>query len=174
MGGITKRVARCSDREGYWWIKTTCKVDCLQHEIAKVWYDITGDSYIVFCEDVFSPAGAAVYLAKYLMKGFGGYRGEMEERGFKRRWSRSRNWPKADVSLEGTVNDRWFSTEFWIEDGVGGAYARESAKASEGHALLNRVGPRELLEYESRMIRKKLLAQVEGSKIWDSRYTESG
>ena len=65
---------------------------CAAHELSAVWHSVTGDSYIVDVVPVFGPAGAASYMAKYLLKDML-VRGRMEAAGFHRRWSSSRGWP---------------------------------------------------------------------------------
>lgn len=47
------------------------RCECLSHVASRLWYSVTGDSYIVHAMPIHGPAGAAVYLAKYMMKGFG-------------------------------------------------------------------------------------------------------
>ena len=52
------------------WYGKNCSVDCAQHELAKVWNEVTGDSYVVHVAPGFDSKGVAGYLAKYLLKDF--------------------------------------------------------------------------------------------------------
>lgn len=80
--------------------------ECVQHELARLWLDITGDSNVVHVSDIMSPAGAAGYVAKYLAKTL--LSNDLEALGYTRRWSRSRDWPgDAEVRLKGTVDSVW-------------------------------------------------------------------
>ncbi len=69
----------------------TC--ECYSHEMSRVWYSITGDSYICHVTPVTSHKSSGSYLAKYMMK-------KPEDRMYleavyqvKRRFSSSRGWP---------------------------------------------------------------------------------
>ncbi len=68
----------------------TC--DCLSHRMARPWYQVTGDSYIIHAEGVGTPGDAGRYMAKYLTKTFG-MESRLEVLGMTRRWSTSRGWP---------------------------------------------------------------------------------
>ena len=93
-GPTTARKATCrSPQERYRaWMKRTCKVDCLEHQISSLWQGVTSDSFVVDVSVVRDPARCAGYLAKYLSKGFRD-RETLEALGFSRRWSCSRGWP---------------------------------------------------------------------------------
>lgn len=113
----------------------TCQ--CLSHELARQWRAITGDSYIVHTTPVVGANGAAGYLGGYLEKG-GASIEELRARGFKRRWSKSRNWPAGDrMRLEATVKKEWVRVEW--NAGIIGQYLHELAEEEE-NPLLNRVG----------------------------------
>ncbi len=86
--------------------------DCLAHSIARHWYAVTGDSYIVHTTPVVGARGAASYMAKYLVKTFG-----QEDRakalGMRRRWSSSRGWPgAARQRLAPTLTKDWYERVF--------------------------------------------------------------
>ncbi len=68
----------------------TCS--CLSHKMGRAWSGVTkGESWIVFGVPVYSGAGAASYLAKYISKDLGGTRyGAL---GMGRRFSKSNGWP---------------------------------------------------------------------------------
>ncbi len=62
-------------------------------------------SFIVKAIKVQSAHKAAGYMAKYMVKAFYDHRLQLEQMGFLRRFSRSRNWPSpAPLHLEGLVN----------------------------------------------------------------------
>lgn len=66
--------------------------NCLSHTLARVWYAVTKDSWMVHVMPVLGAAGAAAYLGKYMVKNMM-YRKDLEDAGFTRRWSSSRGWP---------------------------------------------------------------------------------
>lgn len=65
--------------------------ECMAHSLARPWKEVTGDTFIVDAERVWSPPKAAAYLAKYMFKEFD--RARAEALGMARRWSTSRGWP---------------------------------------------------------------------------------
>lgn len=65
--------------------------ECVAHRVAREWYGLTGDSYIVHANWVTSAVKGANYLAKYLGKEFDVPRAAAL--GMARRWSSSRDWP---------------------------------------------------------------------------------
>lgn len=152
VGGIGDRKVTCHRPRD-----PVCRYDCVQHEWAALWYSITG-SYIVDVKPVMGAVGASVYLTNYMKKGMM-HHDELEELGFVRRWSRSRNWPDGALALRGSVEDRWERSEF-ISGGLGAsAQAEIEAVVSEGNFLLDIVGPRELLELYAGNRKKALLSQ---------------
>lgn len=107
MGGLSKKYRRCKTVYKRW--RGSCQ--CLEHQISKLWLDITGDSHVVDVRVVIGAIGAASYLAKYLGKQIveGSVRDELEKRGYIRRYSRSRNWRGGyKMQRRGTVEDSWF------------------------------------------------------------------
>ncbi len=88
----------------------TC--DCLAHSIARHWYAVTGDSYIIHTTPVLGAGGAAAYMAKYLSKTFGN-EGRLKALGMRRRWSSARGWPGAGRQrLSPTVHEGWYERIF--------------------------------------------------------------
>ncbi len=103
-----KDTCRTSSRNRKAWMEKVCSANCLEHDLARTWYDITGDSFIVDCQIVRSVAGTAGYVQKYMSKSFQGERAAMESLGFGRRWSASRNWPRCrPIQLQGTEWEAW-------------------------------------------------------------------
>lgn len=97
------------------WMQSTCGKrtdsdgDCAEHSIARHWFDITGASFVVDCQDVRSPNGIAYYLQKYFAKTFED-RTALEALGYSRRWSSSKNWPRVErLHLAGT-DTGWHKT----------------------------------------------------------------
>lgn len=147
VGGIGNRVACCeSDRLACYhgWnqkrMVADCERDCIEHEWAKAWFDITGDSYIVNSKPILGAYGAGAYLSKYLVKGMA-HRRVLQELGFARRWSKSRNWPAKDVlQLEGTLAQAWVHTRFGYKGWPWNADLAASAESREFNVLNKRIG----------------------------------
>lgn len=99
IGGVPG-VGRCqqtliSRKKNYkQWYEKDCLLEdeCLNHELAKTWHQVTGDSYVVDVDKVRSERGLSSYLAKYLDKSMQHWK-ELNKLGFKRRWNCSRNFP---------------------------------------------------------------------------------
>jgi hypothetical protein len=102
IGGVSG-IGRCqtstkSKKKNYkQWYEKDCLLDvlgdeCLNHELAKTWHQVTGDSYVVDVDKVRSERGLSSYLAKYLVKSMHHWK-ELNKLGFKRRWNCSRNFP---------------------------------------------------------------------------------
>lgn len=110
----------------------TC--DCLAHRFARPWKEVTGDTYIVHAERIWSPEKAAVYLCKYMFKDFDGPRAL--ELGMERRWSSSRGWP--GTGRLGLVYKDW--QLIMVHPGMRGE------EGSNDPALTEREGPAALME----------------------------
>lgn len=132
VGGVSTRVSccvgrtrtlKCGHRWNKEWALAECPRNCLEHELAKLWFAITGDSFVVDARLVLGAAGAASYLTKYLVKGMYD-RTVMENRGFSRRWSTSRNWPKPEqmqfaITMAGAWQNRqWFKYNTPLKDAL--------------------------------------------------------
>ena len=82
----------------------TCK--CLSHTLSRMWYEVTGDSWIVHAVPVVGARAGASYMAKYLYKGF--ETRDTEALGMERRWSSSRGFPYGGrLRLAQTENGGW-------------------------------------------------------------------
>jgi len=94
------------------WLDENCH--CIRHQMGRAWYGATGDSFFVGIKLVYNAYGAAAYITKYLTKTFvGSKREELEEKGFLRRISYSRNWPRGGhMKRRGTINNEWRSVGF--------------------------------------------------------------
>lgn len=89
------------------WVERKCYGGCLQHEVSEVWRAVTGDSFVVDVSQVRSRRHTASYVTNYIKKGFT-KRGELEARGFKRRYAFSENWPSMGrMQLVGTLDKEW-------------------------------------------------------------------
>lgn len=124
------------------------------HEIARHWWAITGDSYIVHGVAVVSASGAGAYIGKYLLKGY--QSGEVEgETGLSRRWSTSRGWPGNDkLRLAQTSRGGWAVKRFspghvdagrlggpdWLLEREGTDIALASKKQREARKLIKQLG----------------------------------
>ena len=103
---------------------------------------------------VVSAGGAAGYMSKYFVKSML-YRQELESAGFKRRWSRSRNWPGDQLVLLGTKEERWAKTAFAYKKGGPSERSQAAIDRSKGHPLLERVGTDLAVE----LLRRKIARQ---------------
>lgn len=99
------------------WLEEEC--ECLRHKFGRAWYKATGDSFFVGIRQVYSAIGAAAYLSKYLTKSlYGEERRILNERGFIRRVTYSRNWPRGgELKRYGTIASDWKAAGF--EPGIG-------------------------------------------------------
>ena len=125
----------CKGKAHEWgkeWREELGKCECLEHVVGAQWLETTGDSYIVAVRKVDTAGGVARYLAKYMQKSFD-QRDELEAMGFSRRYSKSRNWPVAQRSVNG--KDKWKHTEL-ITGKTGRAWRDELEKYTEGHPAL--------------------------------------
>lgn len=139
---------------GRGWRERSCV--CLEHELSRLWYGITGDSFVVDVRQILSSARAAAYTAKYVIKGMAN-RAALVRLGFHRRWSCSRNWPRAELLTRGGVTDAW--------EPVGASGSAEAEKRllekSEGHRLFDRVGSPEAMAFDKRIRDRGLKQRLE-------------
>ncbi len=173
-GGMNEDTRAACEREARYdavWRERSCV--CLEHKLSALWHDITGGrghslaecsgtcgaSYVVDAVQVVSAGGAASYLGKYLVKGLV-KRQALHRRGFARRWSSSRNWPKPVLHLKGTEDGRWWSSGF-----VGGYDAKLEAAALEDseNPLMVRVGSVEAVAFGENVVRKARLNALKGT-----------
>lgn len=129
---------KCNHRFDKAWLNEDCKANCLEHEVARRWFDVTGDSWVVDCRFVLGAKGAASYLAKYLTKASSEYR-YLKSLGFHRRWTCSRNWPRQIMS--GLECEEWRAV-IRMGGGKHGGYGAdknaEMVKEGEKHPLIKR------------------------------------
>lgn len=88
----------------------------MEHQIGRLWFEVTGDSYVVNVKEVSSAGSVASYVAKYVAKDFLVDAGR-KKLGFARAWSRSRNWPVSNLQLLATKEKRWFRVQFSATEG---------------------------------------------------------
>lgn len=109
IGMIRPDVVACKKKAKYdrEWRESAC--ECLEHMASRYWYEVTGHSYVVDARRVRGKFGIASYLSKYLVKSYGGdTRERLEDAGFLRRYSCSRNWPRgAHMKRRGTIEKSW-------------------------------------------------------------------
>lgn len=67
--------------------------DCFSHQLSRVWYDVTKDTYILHAQEVRSAGKTAAYLGKYMAKQFATREG-LIALGVKRRYSFNHRWPR--------------------------------------------------------------------------------
>lgn len=161
IGGLTGNRIDCCQRSGKncrhkrdkAWAMAHCGKDCLEHEIAKTWYKITGDSWVVDARAIRGSVGAASYLSKYLAK-------QMQDRrmltsmGFHRRWSCSRNWPSPQrLRFAVTAANGWERVSFHPATSVLRDHLLSHAKWSEGSGYATKVGEHLAYLYEAKRVK---------------------
>jgi len=95
-------------------LKAQCRQEnaCLDHLVSWMWWASTKDSFVVYCEGVVGPRGAANYISKYVTKEVINWERKARA-GFKRRWSCSQNWPRYEkLELAATTQEGWDSAVF--------------------------------------------------------------
>lgn len=147
---------RCDHHRGLEWYERSCREDCIEHELSRAWYEITGDSWVVDSRPILGARGAASYLSKYLVKAYDNRR-ELESRGFARRWSCSRNWP-APVRMQLAVTNAggWDSTNFMGAKSSMKDTLRKEVKAAINDPWAIKVGTPMAEKLEKRRVRSKL------------------
>jgi len=116
--------------------KTGCA--CIQCTLSRMWKTIQREkSWVVDVRPVYDPLGASWYLCKYLRKAmYGLQRQLMQDRGFNRRYTRSKNWAKGvEMKRLGTVKEKWRRTSF----SYGGGF-NWLIEQSKDHPLMQQVG----------------------------------
>lgn len=141
------------------------KKEMVRNEFAWHWAEAVRDRYVdvraaTWVENVLGAGGAAAYMAKYLTKNAQN-REELEAKGFLRRWSRNRNWPGGQVRLAGTVRREWRRVAFEFGQGNSQLLQKVVEKGQEGSPLLDRVGNDMAVELARRIVRRRVIRQVE-------------
>lgn len=160
VGGITSDRRDTCDKTFYKRRREVCKFDCLHCELVKVWESITG-SFVIDVRKVYASSGLANYLGKYLTKQFYNW-DQLEERGFKRRWSRSKNWPSpGPLRLLGTVLGVWrriVVVEHWYKK----SEMEALVEASKNDPLMQIVGDDLAIELGKKRRDVGLIRRLEG------------
>lgn len=129
----------------------TC--ECFSHVLARVWYEVTGDSYICFVVPVVNARGAGAYLGKYLAKSLP-VRKKLEGLGFKRRWSSSRGWPGSGrLRLK---ESNWIYHEFYP------GWSPGRPEGAEPKSMLERTGALPLLTASNESARRARFGKLKG------------
>ena len=136
----------------------------MAHVVSRLWFGITGDSWVVDAAPVAGAGRAGSYLAKYLRKGSLN-RVLLERLGFVRRWSSSRGWPGSGrVRLRQTLEGGWASSD-WTATGpreVPFVYSKSGRDLiAKGNPLLERVGPDLVMALAAKRYSKGLKAYIE-------------
>lgn len=142
------------------WPFQICGQNCLEHEIARIWYECSGDSYITQVTPITSCVGAASYLAKYIGKIMYEFT-VLESLGFGRRWAKSNNWPGAKrVRLRGTVEKQW-QKHAWTAGEMNADQRKMAEERNAESYLMERVGDEKALLMERRLQNRRKKGQVE-------------
>ncbi len=89
------------------WKQRQCSTDCLEHSLSRAWEAATADSFVVDASAIRSVNGVSWYVQKYMQKTFLSRVG-LQALGFKRRYSRSQNWPSLEsIHLAGPKGEGW-------------------------------------------------------------------
>lgn len=172
VGGLGNRKDACRQRDSRIytvdWFTGGCADDCLVHEWAKQWFDVTGESFVVDAILVHGAAGAGAYLTKYLTKGLI-KRDALMKLGFLRLFSTSRNWPGLEkMQLARTERGEWIGQTFVYADRPGGKEFKEQAERDRTSPMARRVGT-PLAEYFGEQLRRskgnKVIRKVMNSAI---------
>lgn len=134
--GLSETKADCGAVDYKGRVEGLCS--CFNCDMVRIWYGITGDSYVVDVTKVYSD-GIVNYLTKYLAKSMrGGDRDILKARGMGRLWSTSRNWTRgSQMQRRGTVEGAWVSTGFaYGKD----RFSEQLVKRSSKHWALEQVG----------------------------------
>lgn len=142
IGPLGSLEARCWSYSGpirtKEYLKNWEECGCLSHVVSRLWYKITGDSWVVHAKQVDSSPGD--YMGKYLEKTFLSH-GELARRGFKRRWSSSRGYPGS-----GRMRLLRTGTEGWQRvDHVSARVAKDLMDRNDPNLLI-RVGNHEMVK----------------------------
>ncbi len=136
--GPIQQMIRChgpkirKGRETTAYLKRMDSCGCVSHTFARIWWNITGDSYICFATEVTDPSGAASYMGKYMTKQF-----LEKERGMTRRFSTSRGWPGGQrIRLRVTLEGGWSHIRRW----PGSKFDSTVENNPQETDLLDRVG----------------------------------
>ncbi len=136
------------------WLQLDCQ--CVEHELSRVWYRITGDSWITDVREISTAAKAGSYVASYIKKGMVAW-SKLEALGFKRRYSRSCDWPVSGIWMRGSELP-WAVSGF--EYGPPGQYEYLVAATQESKWVEVR-GDNLVIEYNLEAMRKALKRKVE-------------
>ena len=155
MGGITLDDAKWScDLNPNWALIPKRGCTCLRCGLSAVWYNVTGDSWIVDVRKVGSREGAAWYLCKYLGKTlYGEGREAIAEVGYSRRYMASGNWPRgSQMRRRGTVEKKWVRTSWARGEGV----MQHTLDKSRHHSLMEQMGTDLAKDFKLEKARKRL------------------
>lgn len=156
------RDGRCSHEFSVEWVESECRSDdvCVEHEWVRDWFDITDDSFVVYAKPVKSSRRAASYLAKYVVKDVAS--SGLARLGFKKTWTRSRNWPGCD-KLE-FANEDWDKTEFTYSAGSTEVRdkSRKEVENSAQHPLSQKTGSSEAWTEAQKALDKVNLMKLKG------------
>lgn len=149
---------RCRHRHNLNWLRECKSAEvCIEHEWARIWYELTKDSFVVDARAVDGPAGAAAYLTKYLTKAMSSWE-VLEGLGFARRWSRSRNWPGGyDLKL---AHKDWRETTWVHKDHAFRSIVARSELAD--NPLAEREGTPFAFERAEKVKKKVMAKRVKG------------
>ncbi len=160
IGGVTTSTRICRDPKKFTaaWAIADCL--CLRHQVSRTWYNITG-AYVADVQPVWNAHGIGNYMAKYFTKGFMA-REAMEQKGFKRRYSSSRNWPKPRrLQTQGTADGAWLATRLYDKRHMDVAYLNDRCKVDRKANRLRPVGDDLALHLSSIQTKAALTAKFE-------------
>lgn len=139
MSGITGQTDPCRDPHRYSpkWAIQDC--GCIRHQISHIWFERTG-AYVTDCVPVYNERGLGNYLGKYFTKGYMD-REALQDLGFHRRYSSSKNWPKPRrLTLQGTADGRWRKIYVLDKRTLDNAWLKNRAQMDSSAAIMQPHG----------------------------------
>lgn len=118
-------------------------------------------NYVVDVSET-TASGSARYITKYLLKTALTFE-TLEERGFKRRWTCSRDWTKpARLELRGTAENAWLRHE-WVAPRVAHADVAAGRELARTSRLADRVGDDLVLTLQKRDRKRSIARALKGA-----------
>ncbi len=150
---LTCRIEGVRKNWGREYLKEDC--ECVEHELSRCWYRITGDTWITDVREISTAQKAGSYVASYIKKGMVTW-SKLEALGFERRYSKSRDWPVSGIWMRGKELP-WVSTGFGYKP-PSFDWMVEHCKDSK---WLEVLGDDLVIEYNMEAMRKALKRKVE-------------
>ena len=93
-----------------WYYSCKAAEECLHCEVGRLWYEATGNSFVVDARPVVDEGVGAYFVKEYLLKSYSQMEARIEA-GYPRLWSASRDWPRIPIAVRGTLEGLWQETK---------------------------------------------------------------